>query len=107
IGEAVEEVARVVADGIRTIKIKIGVDPARDVEIVKAIRHAVGPDIDLCVDANEGYRTPGQAIQTIRRMEGCDLVYVEQPVMGIERIARVADAIDIPVMADESAWNAH
>lgn len=107
IDEAVDEVRKVVADGIRTIKIKIGVEPARDIQIVRAIREAVGPDINLCVDANEGYNTPGQAIQTIREMEPCNLHYVEQPVMGIERIARVAAAIDAPVMADESAWNAH
>lgn len=107
IDEAVAEVRKVVEDGIRTIKIKVGVDPARDVAIVKAIRQAVGPSINLCIDANEGYKTPGQAIQAVRQMEGANLIYVEQPVMGIERIARVAAAIDAPVMADESAWNAH
>ena len=31
------------------------------------------PDVALCVDANEGYRTPGEAIKTIRRMEAFDL----------------------------------
>jgi muconate cycloisomerase len=67
----------------------------------------VGDGVNLCVDANEGYRTPGEAIQTVRRMEPFKLAYVEQPVMGIERIAQVAKAIDAPVMADESAWNAH
>ena len=40
-------------------------------------------------------------------MEKYRLKYVEQPVMGIERLAEVARAIDPPVMADESAWNAH
>jgi muconate cycloisomerase len=107
IEEAVAEVRKVAQDGIRTIKIKIGVDVARDIAIVKAIREAVGYDMQLCVDANEGYKTPGQAIQAIRGMESVGLIYVEQPVMGIERIARVAQAIDQPVMADESAWNAH
>lgn len=107
IEEAVAEVRKVAQDGIRTIKIKIGVDVARDIAIVKAIREAAGPVIKLCVDANEGYKTPGQAIQAIREMESVGLIYVEQPVMGIERIARVAQAIDPPVMADESAWNAH
>src|SRR5260370_9357462 len=107
IDEAVSEVRKVAQDGIRTIKIKIGVDPARDVAIVKAIPEAVGPKIKRCVDANKGYKTPGQAIQTIREMESVGLIYVEKPVMGIERIARVAQAIDAPVMADESAWNAH
>lgn len=107
IEEAVAEVRQVAKDGIRTIKIKVGVDPDRDVAIVRAIREAVGPEMKLCIDANEGYKTAGQAIQTVRRMQDCNLLYVEQPVMGIERIARVAEAIDAPVMADESAWNAH
>lgn len=105
--QALAEVRQVVDEGIRTIKIKVGSDPVRDVRIVRAIRDAVGPDIHLCVDANQGYRTPGEAIQTVRRMQACQLLYVEQPVMGIERLAQVAKAIDPPVMADESAWNAH
>lgn len=105
--EAEREAAKVASEGIRTIKIKIGVDPERDIAVVKRIRDAVGVDVNLCVDANEGYRTPGDAVRTIRRMETCNLIYVEQPVMGIERMAEVANAIDAPVMADESAWNGH
>lgn len=102
-----QEAAKAVSEGIKTIKIKVGIDPARDVEIVRRIRAAVGSGVSLCVDANEGYRTPGDAIKTIRRMEAFDLIYVEQPVHGIARMAEVARAIDTPVMADESAWNGH
>ena len=107
IAEAEKEVAKVAAEGIKTIKIKIGVDPKRDIEIVRVIRNAVGDEMELCVDANEGYSTPGEAISTVKAMDKYRLKYVEQPVMGIERIAEVARAIDPPVMADESAWNAH
>ncbi len=107
IEQAVTEVAKVAAEGIRTIKIKVGVDAKRDIEMVRQIRAAVGPAVSLCVDANEGYATPGEAIRTIRVMEESGIIYAEQPVMGIERIAEVARAIDTPVMADESAWNAH
>ena len=102
-----QEAAKAVSEGIKTIKIKVGVDPVRDVEIVRRIRAAVGSGVSLCVDANEGYRTPGDAIKTIRRMEAFDLIYVEQPVHGIARMAEVARTIDTPVMADESAWNGH
>jgi muconate cycloisomerase len=101
------EAGKVASEGIRTVKIKVGVEPARDVEMVRRIRAAVGPDVSLCVDANEGYKTPGEAIKTIRRMEAFDLIYAEQPVAGIARMAEVARAIDTPVMADESAWNSH
>jgi muconate cycloisomerase len=107
IAEAEKEAARVAAEGIKTIKIKVGVDAKRDVDIVGAVRAAVGNEVELCVDANEGYRTPGEAIAVVRQIEKHRLKYVEQPVMGIERLAQVARAIDIPVMADESAWNAH
>ncbi|MBC7779399.1 MAG: mandelate racemase [Proteobacteria bacterium] len=107
IEEAEREAAQVAAEGIRTIKIKVGVDPARDIDIVRAIRAAAGPAVELCVDANEGYASPGEAIRTLRAMETFGIKYAEQPVMGIERISQVARAIDTPVMADESAWNAH
>ncbi|MCA0317042.1 MAG: mandelate racemase [Proteobacteria bacterium] len=107
IEEAKVEAAKLAAEGIRTIKVKIGVDPARDVKMVAAVREAAGEAMEICVDANEGYKTPGEAVQTVRQMEKYRLKYVEQPVMGIERIAEVGRRIDAPVMADESAWNAH
>ncbi len=105
--EAEREAAKVVEEGIRTVKIKVGVDPDRDVAIVKRVRDAVGPAIDLCIDANQGYATPGDAIRTYRLMEPCRIKYFEQPVHGLDRVRQVARAIDAPVMADESAWNAH
>jgi muconate cycloisomerase len=107
IEQAVAECAQVVDEGIRAIKIKVGVDPRRDVEIVREVRQAVGPDVDLCVDANQGYPTPREAIRTIRAMEPYRLTYAEQPVEGIRGLSAVARAIDTPVMADESAWTAH
>ena len=107
IEQTVAECRQVVDEGIRTIKLKIGVEPDRDVEIVKLVRNAVGEGTDLCVDANNGYRTAGEAIQIIRRMAPYRLKYVEQPVEGLAGLAKVAAAIDAPVMADESAWNKH
>jgi muconate cycloisomerase len=105
--EAEREAALVAAEGIRTIKVKIGVDPKRDIEVVRAVRKAAGDAMDICVDANEGYKTPGEAIVILKEMEKYRLKYAEQPCMGIARIAEVARALDTPVMADESAWNAH
>lgn len=104
---AEREAGQVADEGIRTIKIKVGIDPTRDVEVVRRVRGAVGDRVALCVDANEGYSTPGQAIGAIRRMEKFDLIYAEQPVRGIARMAEVARAVDVPITADESIWNAH
>ena len=105
--EAEREAAQAADEGIRTFKIKVGVDPDRDVEMVSRIYDTVGSRAALCIDANQGYATPAEAIRTFRRMARANIIYFEQPVEGIERLAEVARAIDAPVMADESAWNAH
>jgi len=102
--EAVAECAQVVKEGIRTLKIKVGVDPSRDVEIVRRVRETVGQEVDLCVDANQGYANPSEAIRVVRAMERARLKYVEQPVEGLAAMAEVARVLETPVMADESAW---
>ncbi len=105
--EAAAEAELLAAEGVRAIKVKVGVDPERDIAVVKAVRRAAGEKVEICIDANEGWRTPGEAIRVVRALADVRLKYVEQPVMGIDRLAQVARAIDEPVMADESAWNAH
>jgi muconate cycloisomerase len=104
IDQAVAECAQVVREGIRTLKLKVGVESRRDIDVVREVRQAVGPDVDICVDANQGYVSPREAIRTIRAMEPYRLKYAEQPVEGIAALTEVARAIDTPVMADESAW---
>ncbi len=102
----VNAAARVVEEGVRTVKCKIGLDPRRDVAVVEAVRDVVGDDVRIVVDANQGYDDPKTAIKVIRQIEQFDIEYVEQPVEGMRQMARVAKAVDVPVMADETAWNA-
>jgi len=106
IDEAVSEAVQVVEEGITTLKIKVGLDAARDVELVRQVRQALGPAPRLRVDANQGYRSAKEAITVIRRMQEFDIWYMEQPVEGLEAMARVARSVDVPIMADESAWSA-
>lgn len=101
---AVEEARVAVSEGIRTIKCKTGLDPERDVRLVEQLREAVGPSIGIRVDANEGYATPHLAAKVTKRMQAFDLLFHEQPVAGFEGLAEVARLVDVPVMADESAW---
>jgi muconate cycloisomerase len=107
IEQAVEEARQAVAEGVKTIKLKGGVEPRRDVALVERIRSAVGTDVRICVDANQGYSSPKLAVQVIKAMAQYDLLYMEQPVEGIDRMAEVTRRVDTPVMADESAWTAH
>jgi muconate cycloisomerase len=103
---ATSEAAAAVAEGIRTIKLKVGRDPTYDVRIVREVRETIGPDRDIVVDANQGWPTPKHAIAILRRMQEHAIRYAEQPVEGLARMARVAQAVDVPIMADESAWTA-
>lgn len=104
IEKAVAEALEAKSEGVKTIKLKGGVDPKRDVELVRQMREALGPDIKICVDANQGYPTPKVAVQVTNAMAQDDLFYMEQPVEGIEAMAEVTRRVDTPIMADESAW---
>lgn len=102
--KAASEAAIAVEDGIKTIKLKIGLDPSRDISAVREVRKVVGPDVDITVDGNQGFSTPKEAIKVLRKMEEYDVLFAEQPVEGLEAMAEVTQALTMPVMADESAW---
>jgi muconate cycloisomerase len=102
--EAAKEASSAVAEGIKTIKIKVGRSAEYDVGIVREVRAALGPSIDIVVDANQGWPTPKYAVGILRKMEEEGIRYAEQPVEGLRRMAQVARAVDVPIMADESAW---
>jgi len=107
IENAVEEALKAKGEGVKTIKLKGGVDPKRDVKLIRQMRKALGPDTKICVDANQGYPTAKLAVQVTKAMEEYDLLYMEQPVEGIDQMAEVAKRVDTPIMADESVWTAH
>jgi muconate cycloisomerase len=103
---AAREAAEVIAEGVTTIKVKIGVEADRDIAVVAAVRQAIGSAGKIRVDANQGYRTWREAVRVISAMEKYDIVYAEQPVEGLRAMADVSARINVPVMADESAWTA-
>lgn len=103
-----EDAKKAVARGYRHLKLKVGIDETEDFQRVTAIRQAVGPDITLRLDANQGWQ-PKEAIRLIRRMEDADLriELVEQPVPAwdIDGLKQVTDHVDTPIMADEAAFS--
>jgi L-fuconate dehydratase len=100
-----------VTDGFTTIKLKVGADPAEDRRRLALARDAVGPDINLAVDANQ-YWSVSQAIAAIEQLREFDLHWVEEPthpddLVGHAEIARAVAPVPIatgemlasPVMA--------
>jgi len=94
--------------GYKTLKIKVGKDAQKDILRMQAIRDAIGYDIDLRIDANQGW-SPKEAVKALRKMEdtGLDIEFVEQPVIAhdLEGFKYVTDNIDIPTLADESVFS--
>jgi muconate/chloromuconate cycloisomerase len=105
----VEEAREKVALGHRIFKIKTAAHPlAHDVERVRKIRSAVGPDVALRVDANQGWDRP-TALAAIRALEPYGLDFVEQPVpkWDGDGLAEIARRVSVPIMADESCGSEH
>ncbi len=77
--------------------------PEKDIERVKNIRQALGEDVRLRIDANQGWDR-FTAIRAIQGMEPYNLDFAEQPVSrtDIDSLAAVAKKVNIPLLADES-----
>jgi len=101
------ECVRLVGLGVREFKAKIGGHPDEDADRLRAIRDAVGPDVRLRADANQGY-DPKEAIRFCRLVERDDLRVglLEQPVAAhdLEGMALLRAAVDTPICADEACY---
>jgi len=107
IDKMVEDTLSAIDQGFETLKIKVGTDPAVDLERIKAIYAAVNGRALIRLDANQGW-TPKQTVSVMRALEnsGVRLELLEQPVRGddTEGMKYVTERITTPVMADESAF---
>lgn len=93
--------------GFRVIKTKVGTDIQTDLARVRAIRRAVGDDVKIRLDANQGWHAK-EAVALLDRLNEYDIELVEQPVpkYDFEGLKYVTDHSRVPVMADESCWDA-
>ena len=103
-----EEARRLVKMGFRVIKIKAGRDFEDEIRGVRAVRDAIGPDMELRVDPNGGW-SRSETLAALKAFADCEVSYVEQPLQGwdLEGLAWIRKATGVPIMVDESVWNAH
>lgn len=105
IDAAAEEARAAVAEGFRTVKLKVGVaeTEAAELERVAAVREAIGSGVRLRLDANGGW-TSEQAIRLLRRLAVYEIELVEQPVPAgdLEGLAAVRRRVPVAVAADEA-----
>src|SRR6266851_1070685 len=94
-----------VQKGFRQIKTQMAVDgltPAQEIERIRAIRSAVGPDVALMVDINQRWSVH-EAISIGSRIEDLGLAWLEDPTAATDHqgLAQIAVALAMPVCAGE------
>ena len=91
--------------GYKTLKIKVGLDPDEDYSHISAIRAAVGPQVAIRIDANQGWTVP-QAIYALRKMAPLAIEFCEQPVLASDTAGLRAVRLQSPIaiMADEALF---
>ena len=101
-----ESVLAVRQHGVRIMCLKVGPRErwAADVAIFKAVREAVGSDVEIGIDPNEGYDA-ATTIRVLRELESQHVAYVEQPLprADVAGLRALRGASDTPVLIDESA----
>jgi L-alanine-DL-glutamate epimerase-like enolase superfamily enzyme len=101
--ETVAKALEWVKRGFRSLKLKGGVDAGPDVIRVLKVREAVGKDVELRFDANQGYSV-SDSLRFVSETRRARLELIEQPTPKgqPDLLGRVTSGVPIPVMADES-----
>ncbi len=89
----------------KAIKMKVGISIEKDIEIVHAIRKAVGPKMKLMVDSNHAYNL-AEATKLCRGIEDCNIDWFEEPVSPeyYEQYAELRKRTDIPISGGECEY---
>ncbi|GAB3357893.1 mandelate racemase/muconate lactonizing enzyme family protein [Modestobacter lapidis] len=102
VDELVELSAGYVEQGFQAVKVRIGVDPAADIERVRAVRRALGDSVRIMCDANERLDLP-TALWLGNRLAEFDIYWFEEPVVSDDVAAhqRLAQALPMPIVGGE------
>lgn len=93
-------------EGANYLKVKLGKDAAGDVERIKQIRDAVGPDMKIRVDSNQGWSFD-DAVFALKSISQYDIEFCEQPMRTWfdDRLPELMQLSPVKIMADESVYN--
>jgi L-alanine-DL-glutamate epimerase-like enolase superfamily enzyme len=103
-----EQAAAFKQKGFRIIKVKLGKDPKEDVERVKQIRAAIGNDLSIRVDANQGWDYES-AVFALQNISQYNIQFCEQPMRywNDHKLPALKKLSPVRIMADESVFDHH
>ena len=96
------------ASGANILKVKLGKNAIEDVERIRQIRDAVGPEMKIRVDANQGWSF-GDAVFALEALGDYDIEFCEQPMRTWydDLLPELMQLSPVKIMADESVYNHH
>ncbi|MES2269177.1 MAG: dipeptide epimerase [Bacteroidota bacterium] len=96
------------ASGANILKVKLGKGIETDVERIKKIREAVGPEMKIRIDANQGWSFD-DAVFALQAIGAYDIEFCEQPMRTWhdDRLPELMKLSPVKIMADESVYNHH
>lgn len=91
--------------GFDAMKMKVGLNIRRDIENVQAVRLAIGPDIDLMIDANHAYSLT-EAMKLARAVESYQIFWFEEPISPeyYPGYSQLRKATSIPIAGGECEY---
>lgn len=105
LAEMLEEARRVVEAGVHCLKVKVGREYRKDLEVIRELRRAFGPEVLLYADSNETL-TPDTAPEVLAAMRDEGLLYVEEPLpaRNLRARAELHAQGTLPIVADDSCF---
>lgn len=106
--EMIQECLEVQQRGINSFKVKVGIDPKKDIEVIRLLREKLGDNALIYVDANQAL-SYHQASKVLPIMEGHGIAMVEEPipVWNTEGRLRLSQELSVPILGDESVFSPH
>ncbi|MDE2854555.1 MAG: mandelate racemase/muconate lactonizing enzyme family protein [Chloroflexota bacterium] len=104
-GKLADEAQRYAAQGFRALKMKVGLGVETDVNHVRAVRAAIGDELQLMVDANHAYSL-SEALRFARQVEALDIGFFEEPVSpeDYEGYRELRQRTSIPIAGGECEY---
>jgi D-arabinonate dehydratase len=100
----IREMQGYIDQGFSAVKLKVGKLGAReDAQRLRAVRQALGDEVEILLDANGGWPDAPTAISAMRRLEEYRPYWIEEPVRAdnLAAMARIAEALEVPVATGE------
>ena len=106
---AVAEARELIAPGFKAVKVRLGYpDLGTDLDVVRAVREAVGPEALLMADYNQSLSVT-EAIRRAAALDGEGLYWIEEPTSADDYLghARISRAAKTPIQMGENWWGPH